>query len=546
MIIDARNIDPNASLDSDVCIVGGGTAGITLAREFIGKQFRVCLLESGGALPEPETTSLNVGQNVGFPYYALDTARARCFGGSSTKWDVPIGSDKLGMRLRPLDPIDFEERDWVSSSGWPFTKAHLDPYYERAQHICRVAPTTYAVEDWEDPKRRPRLPLKRDELETIIYKFGWQEILAHEYPGDVSRAENVTTVLHANVLEIETNPVGDRVNRLRVGSRPGQEFFVMAKRYILAAGGIEIPRLLLVSNRTQKNGLGNHHDLVGRFFMEHIHFWSGILVPNRPEVFQTTALYNDIHVVSDVPIIGKLALPETVIRREKLLNQNVQLMPMLLPNPFKFPTMSAPAVRSLRTVFTTLLRGEKIDNLGRHLAEALRSWDEIAMALGRKMRRKLTKVPQIQLFRFANMAEQAPNPHGRVTLGSEQDQFGQRRVRLDWRVTAQDIRSIRRTQDLMAAELERSGFGRFYKELLDDTAPTTTHGGYHHMGTTRMHSDPKHGVVDPNCRVHDVANLYIAGPSVFPTGGYANPILTIVALSVRLADHIKKSLASNE
>ena len=304
--------------------------------------------------------------------------------------------------------------------------------------------SSYSVEDWEDPKRRPRLPLKSDELETIIYKFGWQEILAHEYPGEVSRAENVTTVLHANVLEIETNPDGDRINRLRVAAPHGEQFFVTAKRYILAAGGIEIPRLLLASNRIQKNGLGNHHDLVGRFFMEHIHFWSGILVPNRPEVLQTTALYNEIHTVSGVPIIGKLALPETVIRREKLLNQNVQLMPILLPNPFKFPTMSAPAVRSLRTVFTGLFRGEKIDNLGRHLAQALRSWDEIAIAIGRKMRRKLAKVPQIQLFRFANMAEQAPNPLGRVTLGSEQDQFGQRRVRLDWRVTAEDIRSIRR------------------------------------------------------------------------------------------------------
>jgi choline dehydrogenase-like flavoprotein len=546
MIIDARNIDPNASLDSDVCIVGGGTAGITLAREFIGKQFRVCLLESGGALPEPETTSLNVGQNVGFPYYALDTARARCFGGSSTKWDVPIGSDKLGMRLRPLDPIDFEERDWVPFSGWPFRKTELDPYYERAQHICRVAPTTYSVEDWEDPKGRPRLPLKPDELTTIIYKFGWQEILAHKYPGEVSRAENVTTVLHANVLEIEANPDGNRVNRLRVGALHGEQFFVTARRYILAAGGIEIPRLLLVSDKIQTNGLGNQHDLVGRFFMEHIHFWSGILVPNRRDVFQTTGLYNDIHTVHGVPIIGKLALSETVVRREKLLNQNVQLMPMLLPNPFKFPTMSTPGVRSLRTVFTGLHRRERIDNLGQHLTQALRSWDEIAIAIGRKMRRKVVKVPKIQLFRFANMAEQAPNPLGRVTLGSERDQFGQRRVQLDWRVTAQDIRSIRRTQDLMAAALERSGFGRFHKELLDDTPPTTTHGGYHHMGTTRMHSDPKQGVVDPNCQVHDVVNLYIAGPSVFPTGGYANPILTIVALSVRLADHIKKSLASNE
>jgi choline dehydrogenase-like flavoprotein len=546
MISEADTIGQNATLDTDICIVGGGTAGIALAREFIGQQFRVCLLESGGMLPEPEATSLNEGENVGYPYYALDAARARCFGGSSTKWHIPIGGDRLGMRLRPLDPIDFEERDWVPFSGWPFRKAHLDPYYERAQHICRVAPITYAVEDWEDHKRR-RVPLNSDQLETIIYKFGWKEIFVREYPQEVSRAENVTTLLHANVLEMETSPEGERVDRLRVGARHGEHFFVTAKRFILAAGGIEIPRLLLLSNKVQKSGLGNDHDLVGRFFMEHLHFWSGFLVPNRPDVFETTALYNDIHTVNGVPIIGKLALPEKVLRCEKLLNQNVQLIPLILPDPFRFPAISTPAVQALRDVFGALFRREKMDGLGRNLAEVLRHWDEVALAIGRKMRRTLIKVPRIQLFRFANMAEQAPHPNGRVTLGSERDQFGQQRVRLDWQVTAEDIRSIRRTQDLMAAALERSGFGRFYKELLDDTPPATTHGppatthgGYHHIGTTRMHVDAKQGVVDPDCRVHGISNLFIAGPSVFPTGGYANPVLTMLALTLRLADHVKK------
>jgi choline dehydrogenase-like flavoprotein len=138
------------------------------------------------------------------------------------------------------------------------------------------------------------------------------------------------------------------------------------------------------------------------------------------------------------------------------------------------------------------------------------------------------------------MAEQVPNPHSRVTLAPQRDCLGQNRVRLNWQLSAIDILSVIRTQHIIDSELRRAGLGRLYTQLRDETLPPNLHGGYHHMGTTRMHADPKKGVVDANCRVHGLSNLFIAGPSVFPTGGYANPTLTIVALAVRLADHIKK------
>ena len=272
MIVDAHSLEIDSSLTADVCIVGAGVAGIVLARELIGQDVRVCLLESGGFSQNPETQSLAAGENVGFPYYPLDTARARQLGGSSNLWHVSMGATGVGARLRPLDPIDFETRDWVPFSGWPFNRMHLEPYYKRAQTICKVEPATFDVNDWEDRAARPRLPLAGSDVQTIIYKVGNRDVFARDYPEEVSRAENVTIFLHASVLEVETNATADQVTRVRVGVLNGPRFYVTAKVFILAAGGIEVPRLLLLSNKVQKNGLANQNDLVGRFFMEHPHF----------------------------------------------------------------------------------------------------------------------------------------------------------------------------------------------------------------------------------------------------------------------------------
>jgi choline dehydrogenase-like flavoprotein len=536
MIVDSHSLENESRQEADVCIVGGGLAGIVLAREFIGKALRVVVLESGGWEAEPATQSLARGENIGFPYYSLDTARPRCLGGSSTRWHVPLGGDRVGARLRPLDPIDFEKRDWVPFSGWPFTKSYLDPYYERAQSICRVEPPTFEAADWEDRKARPKLPFLGDEVQTIIYKFVLRDLFADEYPNEVSRAENITTILGANVLEIETNATADRVTRLRVRAMDGPQFHVTAKLFVLAAGGIEIPRLLLLSNAVSRNGLGNDHDLVGRFFMEHPHFWSGVFLPSKPDFLHSIALYDDVHTVDGVAIVGKLALNESVLRREKLLNQNIQFVRRTVAD----PPFNEPGVASLKELLDASFRGKKVERWGWHAANVLRNPGDV----GASLCRKVFGTPQVPGIIFANMMEQVPNPESRVTLGEERDAFGQNRVQLNWKITPKDIRSAIRTQEIIGGELHRAGLGRFFQQLKTEIPPVNTEGGYHHMGTTRMHSDPKQGVVDADCRVHGVGNLFIAGPSVFPTGGYANPVLTVVALTVRLADHVKALMVS--
>jgi choline dehydrogenase-like flavoprotein len=539
MIVDARTDAIAADIETDLCIVGGGTAGILLAREFIGQPVQVCLLESGGLTPEPETQDLTRGENVGQPYFPLDTARPRVFGGSGTRWNIPIGGDRLGVRVRPFDPIDFEKRDWVPYSGWPFGRSHLEPFYQRAQAICGVEPASYAVNDWAK-ERRP-LSLPNQDVETIIYKFARVERFVREYPDEVARANNITVCLHSNVLEIETNAAGDCVVRLRASTLEGKKFSVRAKTYVLAAGGIEIPRVLLLSNRTQKNGLGNEHDLVGRFFMEHPHFWAGMLVLAKPEQLVSTALYNEIHSVNGVAVVGKLALTERTLRKEKLLNQNVQLIPRFISPPSARP--NSVGLKSARALFAVASDGKKANGWSKHLWNIATDFDSIVVAGAHKIGRTLRGRTRLAAFSFATMMEQVPNPESRVTLSRELDAFGQNRVQLNWKIIPQDIRSAVRTLQIIGGEMEQAGLGQFQPELSGEIPPPNTEGGYHHMGTTRMATNPKMGVVDENCRVHGVGNLFIAGPSVFPTVGYANPVLTIIALTVRLADHLRGFLS---
>ena len=281
MIIDARSLSHNTNIDTDVCIVGGGVAGMAVAREFIGQPFRVCLLESGGLEPDAETQSLCRGENAGLPYFKLDEARPRCLGGSSYNWFMPIDGIRPGIQLRPLDPIDFEERDWVPNSGWPFGREHLDPFYKRAQSFCELGPFKYRGEDWADPETRPCLPLLNGRVQTVIFQLGARDTFIARHRAEITRAENITTYLHATVAEIETDPTAQAVSRLRVAPAADKVVWVNAKLFILALGGIETPRLLLLSNRTQQEGLGNGNDLVGRFFMEHLHLLSGTYVSSK-------------------------------------------------------------------------------------------------------------------------------------------------------------------------------------------------------------------------------------------------------------------------
>jgi len=523
MISDARSLPPDSVIRADLCLVGAGAVGITIARELADSGLRVCLLESGGLDQDPETQALNEGSSIGFPYYDLDAARLRFFGGTTNHW---------AGACRPLDPIDFELRAWVPYSGWPFGRDHLDPYYVRAQELCELGAYEYEPDHWERPDAR-RFTFLGDRVVTAMYQISPPTRFGEVYRHDIEAAEGVECLLHANVLGLEADSSGRTISRARVASLPGREFEVQARHFILAAGAIENARILLASHpESPQGGLGNERDLVGRFFMEHLSVTGGFLLPSDPSL--SRGLY-DHRTIEGTTVRAFLALSREALQQEGLLNARAFLGWETAQNALMAASVG---VQGADALMEAALHGKRLGSLGQSVRDVIRELDAVTIHTYQRLFR--ANDPG-KAFPLVNHIEQAPDPASRVTLSSDRDAFGIPRVVLDWRFGELEARTIRRVNEIIAEEVGRARLGRV--RLIPDEGPTRfppgVRGAWHQMGTTRMHPDPRQGVVDANGKVHGLENLFVAGGSVFPTSGYTNPTLTIVALALRLADHMK-------
>jgi choline dehydrogenase-like flavoprotein len=302
---------------------------------------------------------------------------------------------------------------------------------------------------------------------------------------------------------------------------------------VLAAGGIENPRLLLSSNTVQTEGLGNGHDLVGRFFTDHNSCKVGTIVPTDPGI--AIGFYYKQPVVGG-RIFAHLSMSEAAQRRERICPVTFAL----LPRPE--PEYTSDAFVSFRSVGRDVKNLRFPADLGRHIANIagdLGSLAELAVDTAR-----YGQVP-IETIDVVVATVPAPNPDSRVLLSDERDALGLRRVDLDWRLTPLDKQTVRRSTELLAAEIARAGIGRMQTIVDDDDLhwPEDNKGGFHHVCTTRMAADPAMGVVDADCKVHGIDNLWIAGSSVFSTPGIGTPTFMLVALALRLADHLKEQRA---
>jgi len=543
MRIDARSIRRNETIATDVCVIGGGPAGLTVVRELAGSAYRVCLLESGGTRPDEQTQNLCAGAVIGNYDIDLTCPRARQYGGSANLWHVEL-EDGPGVRHTPFDPIDFEKRDWLPNSGWPFDAEHLRPYYDRAQTICRIGPNEYEPEFWEEEDTR-KLPLADGRLVTRMFQFGLSRVFTQDIPSEIDRAANVTVYLYANVVEIETDDAGENATTARVVCLGGEAFRVAAKAFVVATGGIENARLLLLSHRTHVNGLGNRYDVVGRFFMDHPQYLRDRLVPAKPGLFERTRLY-DLRKVRGVPVMGRLGLPREVLERERLLNIGAMLFP-------RERGYWSENVSSVGTFLRAHVLPRRITKPLKYLDGVWAGLEDLSALAYRKAKDTPFEISHLakggwtclpdaharfKTFEMVSLVEQAPDPANRVKLARERDALGARKVELHWRFSETDQQASRRAREFIAAELAKAGIGRLDVHDEQPHFPSASH----HMGATRMHPDPRQGVVNAECRVHGLSNLFIAGSSVFPTGSFANPTLTIVALATRLSDTIKASM----
>ena len=553
MIVDLDQREGDQLPEYDLCVVGSGPAGATVAAELAGRGLAIAVLESGRLRPSARGDRLKRVLSRGI--HIKDYSRERVLGGASTTW--------AGLSS-PLDRTDLEPRPWLRHSGWPLEPAELDPYYRAAAERYRF-PTAEAFGPAGFGALRPATgPFAaewRGLEEKVFLACAEPQNFAREARGVYERGE-VDLYLDASVTRLEGGAEGAHVAAAVVRTRGGRELRVRARAFVLAAGGIENARVLLNSRDLCAAGLGNERDQVGRYFMNHPKNYHGILHLTEP-VEDVPYFFGCLH-RSFAGYAGLRLLPAVQAER-KLLNSYVRMEPL-------FPWSDSQGIEALvllvkrsRFFFTFWKR--------RHSGEVvtLRDYSETgddselqnrrrgplewfgllftiagdAPRVARYLFHRLTRAkPRITRVRLRNFMEMEPAPENRVTLSEERDEHGERLPRVEHACTEADRCSLLALHEVLAAEVERTGLGRL-ETGLDRAEPwPIDQDASHHMGATRMGRDPGTSVVRPDCRLHGIGNVWLAGASVFPTSGSANPTFTIVALAIRLAERLGEELGA--
>jgi choline dehydrogenase-like flavoprotein len=498
MFIDGRSLETGTKLEADVCIVGAGAAGLATALDLAGGPLSVVILESGGDSTDktaPEAAAAARAFARRFEGRArspllprrnryLEATRASGFGGLGATWR---GS------CRPLDTEDFVTRDWVPDSGWPFERAELEPWLERAAELLGIDPAAGA---------QPPPSLGRG-FDASWLAYAPQPSIAQIFRPTFEFTDEVRVLTHAHATRLELGDDG-RVASAIVRCLDGPRLEVRARTFVVAAGVIENARLLLASNGQRGRGLGNENDHVGRYFMEQIVMQAGqAVLTARPDVLVP---YGEagFHSGGAAARRAVLQLPQETQERHELLNALVMVE-------------AAPAA------------------VGGALAHDLAQLTATARDLGADA----GPSSPVELATVTVRGEQTPRRGSRVGLGGKRDPFGEPTANVNWSVSWHDAWSLRSTARLFGESLGRAGDGRLRLDADSRVTRSRYRWSGHQSGTTRMSRQAASGVVDPDCRVHDIENLYVAGSSVFPTGGCSGPMLTVLALALRLGAHLR-------
>ncbi len=484
MLVDCRELDNNSLIECDIAVIGGGMAGICIARELRDAEMSVCIFESGGEEQDAETNELskgsaNIHSETGKVRVIDDyvhESRRRYLGGTGNAW---------GGKCAEFEMFDFAERNWIAGSGWPIDFSTIRPYYDRACYMLHI-PTFSGIKRNASEMDSVDLNFNRN-FNTVYRTFTGitgdpQSKAFKDYKYGITRFPNTRVYLYANISNLNADRDEARIGNADIKCINGKTHSIKAKLFILAAGGIENVRILLNSNSIYKNGIGNEHDLVGRFFNGHgmFRYLQGPqkipCIAHLDEDFGNHRLYTD---KNPGRVQGVYNLSRKAQWRERICNFSVTLDPAIVADD-----------------------GSVVNPI---------------------------------FF----MLEQFPNMESRIQLSGKPDALGMPRVHIDWRFSERDVETLVKGIKLFNDDLVKSGKGYLSDLELGVEVSDIIECSRHHIGCTRMHSSSRSGVVDQDCKVHDMDNLYIAGSSVFTTGGIANPTLTIMALAIRLADHIK-------
>ncbi len=554
MIEDARKIDPGTRIETDLCVVGGGAAGICLALEYIKSGKDVILIPGGGPNQTADGIDLYRG-GVSPPrsHEPLEENRLRMWGGTTTVW---------GGRCIPFDPVDFEDRSWIPHSGWPITQEELNPYIARACALCEAGEADFDARS-VFPDRQGEIlggfdnedfaswPLERWSIPTDF---------SRRYAKELEAAPNLRVLLHANAVHLQMDVGGCTLSHVMAACTPGRNFIVEAKKTVLACGALENARLLLAARDILPAGIGNECDLVGRFYQSHLFGVCGHVTLNNPKKdfnydfekdhegiycrrrFWLTPGAQRKHGVGNA--VGFFFRPVSGASEHR----NAMVSSIMLAK-----TLLGGARKGPRRLIQIVMEQKKdlLTHLGIVLKDGPAVFGQLAAVAYTRFFQK-RRLPMIlspkstNRFHLFFQTEHIPDAESRVILNpSSSDEYGMPRLEAQIRFSETDQRTVRTLITLFGERMEKAGLGSFVLSQEDqDRLKGGNLQGFnsnaHNIGTTRMSKDPSQGVVNPDSHIHRVDNLYVAGSSVFPTSSHANPTLMIVAMSLRLADHLKK------
>jgi choline dehydrogenase-like flavoprotein len=539
MFIDLNRLSSTQALRTEVCIIGGGIAGLVIAMELERAGIASIVLESGGFKADEATRDLNRGSSSGdVPYQFGDGCRSRFLGGSSNCW---------GGFCRAFDESDMATRSWVPNSGWPISHSDLVPYFKRAHEWLELGPYNYDTEYWVKAINRPevkRLPLDGSGLTDAISQFSPPVRFGKRYRAHLKASRLITVVLHANLTRFDCDADGVRIDSVQATSLYQRQLAVQATHFVLAAGGIENSRLLLACCPRHPGGLGNHHDQVGRYFMDHPRILNmGKVIPGKSQaplsLYDTRYTFNQRKVVAaGTRFTGQVMPTDEVRRAQRLTNSGIWLRSIFRDEDSAQSLAASLLKRRLTGQRKQLIGGSTRSDL---IALLTAPAATLRFAGSRWWPSLMQAIHAVTVC----IVEPVPMPHNRITLSERRDALGTPRSAVHWQVGEQERRTFATTlakfHQLLSAQggaliESRPGLlqGQDWQSHLD------REGTWHHMGGTRMHDSPRHGVVDRNCQVHGLQNLFAAGSSVFPTAGANFPTVNLVALASRLADHLSR------
>jgi len=523
MLTDSRTIEGPANLTADICIMGAGVAGITLANELKDKYDNIILLDAGGEHYEESIQEFYDAHTVSPFYPNPKDSRLRFLGGASNHW---------ANNTSPFSPIDFEKRSWVPNSGWPIGYNDLAPFYVKAAMYCQTESDSYNPDYWLPKLQKQTLLTGANYSELAIAKASVPPTrFFHVHGNALVKSSKVHIYSYASVTDLTFNPNDQSVKKIKFSSYNRLEHSIQADKFVMAFGGLENARMLLYFNNKYNNQLGNKFDNVGRYFMDHPTL-------NAAQIFSKSDQLNNMSTMDKQRfIVAFFQLTESTLRENETTNLR---MPVVAANEYQM----SDGISSFHILKQAIAEREVPEQFGKHLSNFVSDIDMVMEAVARKQfdTTLFDDATAISGFQIPMMIEQTPHRSNRIYLSKRKDKLGIPKLNIEWELKQSDRDYLWRTLELFGRDLGALSLGRLrlLKERSSRLFGDQMGFGHHHMGTTRMSDSPETGVVDSHQKIFGTNNFYVAGCSVFPTGSHIPPTLTIAATTIRLAQHLKE------